>query len=75
MLPSAKNWSGTPPPHIEEGDGVCVQYESRRAMISATAALSPNESNWGGRGGCLGFLVHLFCGCQLRSTYLASTVH
>ncbi len=31
-------------------------------MTSTTAALSPNESNWGGRGGCLGLLVYLFCG-------------
>jgi hypothetical protein len=49
------------PPHRKEGDGVCVQYESRQVMIDATAAFSPNGSNWGGRGGCLGFLVYLFC--------------
>jgi hypothetical protein len=40
---------------------VCVQHESRQVMIGATAAFSPNGSNWGGRGGCLGFLVYLFC--------------
>ncbi len=42
-------WS-PPPPHREEGDGVCVQYESRQVMIGATAACGPNGSNWGGRG-------------------------
>ncbi len=34
----------------------------RQVMIGASAAFSPNGSNWGGRGGCLGFLVYLFCG-------------
>jgi hypothetical protein len=33
---------------------------SRRIIMSVTAATSPNESNWGGGGGCLGFLVYLF---------------
>jgi hypothetical protein len=28
--------------------------------MSETAAISPYESNFGGRGGCLGFLVYLF---------------
>jgi hypothetical protein len=28
--------------------------------MSATAAPTSYESNWGGRGGCLGFFVHLF---------------
>jgi hypothetical protein len=27
---------------------------------SATAAHTPNESNRGGRGGCLGFFEHMF---------------
>jgi hypothetical protein len=27
---------------------------------SATAAPTPNESNWEGRGGCLGFFENLF---------------
>jgi hypothetical protein len=27
---------------------------------SATAAPTPYKSNWGGRGGCLGFFEHLF---------------
>jgi hypothetical protein len=30
--------------------------DSRRTVMSPTAALSPNESSWGGEGGCLGFL-------------------
>jgi hypothetical protein len=34
--------------------------DSRRITMSVTAAVSPNESNWGRRGGCLGFLVYLF---------------
>jgi hypothetical protein len=29
---------------------------------SVPAATSSNKSNWGGRGGCLGFLVYLFAG-------------
>jgi hypothetical protein len=28
--------------------------------MCATAALNPNASNWGGKGGCLGFFIHLF---------------
>jgi hypothetical protein len=62
MLSSAKNWSGAPPPHEEEGDGVCVQYERRQVMIGATAAFGPNGSNWGGRGGCLRLLsISVLC--------------
>jgi hypothetical protein len=34
---------------------------NRRTVMSATAALSRNGTNWGGKGGCLGFLVNLFC--------------
>jgi hypothetical protein len=30
--------------------------------MSVIAAISPNETNWGRRGGCLGFLVYLFSG-------------
>jgi hypothetical protein len=30
--------------------------------MGVTAAISPNESNWGGRGSCVGFLVYLFSG-------------
>jgi hypothetical protein len=33
---------------------------SRRITMSVTAAISPYESNWRRRGGCLGFLVYLF---------------
>jgi hypothetical protein len=33
---------------------------SRRIIMCATAAFNTNASNWGGRGGCLGFFVHLF---------------
>ncbi len=38
---------------------------SRQITMSVTAAISPNESNWGWRGGCLGFLVYLFSGGPL----------
>jgi hypothetical protein len=34
---------------------------AKASVMSVTAALSPNRSNWGGRGGGnLGFLVDLF---------------
>ncbi len=34
--------------------------DSRRITMSVIAAISPNETNWGRRGVCLGFLVYLF---------------
>jgi hypothetical protein len=43
---------------MKKGEG--ENKHSRRITMSVTAAISPNESNWGGRGGCLGFLVYLF---------------
>ncbi len=35
--------------------------ESRRTLLGEIAPHSPNESKREGRGGCLGFLVYLFC--------------
>ncbi len=42
--------------------------DSRRITMSVIAAISPYESNRGGRGGCLGFLVYLFSALQLLVT-------
>jgi hypothetical protein len=36
--------------------------DSRRTLLSKSAAHSSNGSNREGRGSCLGFLVYLFCG-------------
>jgi hypothetical protein len=41
--------------------------DSRRITMSMIAAISPNETNWGRRGGCLGFLVYLFSGKPLSN--------
>jgi hypothetical protein len=44
--------------------------DSRRITISVIATISPNETNWGRMGGCLGFLVYLFSGlCSNVGTY------
>ncbi len=45
---------------MKKGEG--ANKHSRRITMSVTAAISPYESNWGWRGGCLGFLVYLFSG-------------
>ncbi len=37
---------------------------SRRIIMWSTAAFSNNASNWGGKGGCLGFFVYL---CSLEA--------
>ncbi len=34
--------------------------------MSVIAAISPNETNSGRRGGCLGFLVYLFSGVHRK---------
>jgi hypothetical protein len=39
----------------EKGEG--ESKDSRRITMSVTAAISPYESTWGRRRGCLGFLV------------------
>jgi hypothetical protein len=43
---------------MKKGEG--ETKHRRRITMSVTAAISPNESSWGGSGGCLGFLVYLF---------------
>ncbi len=45
------------PPH-EKGGG--VERFSRRKIMNATATLRDNASNWGGKGGCLGFFEYSF---------------
>jgi hypothetical protein len=40
--------------------GVGVERFSRRKIMCATAALCDNASNWGGKGGCLGFFEFSF---------------
>jgi hypothetical protein len=40
--------------------------DSRRITMSVIAAISPNETNWGRRGGYLGFLVYLFSALPTR---------
>ncbi len=45
---------------MKKGEG--ETKHCRRITMSVTAAISPNESSWGGSGGCLGFLVYLFSG-------------
>jgi hypothetical protein len=41
--------------------------ESRLTLLGETAAHSPYESKREARGGCLGFLVYLFCGSGSRA--------
>jgi hypothetical protein len=51
---------------MKKGEG--ETKHCRRITMSVTAAISPNESSWGGSGGCLGFLVYLFSAFnQLRT--------
>jgi hypothetical protein len=45
------------PPH-EKGGG--VERSSRRIIMCATATPGNNASNWGGKGGCLGFFEYSF---------------
>jgi hypothetical protein len=45
---------------MKKGEG--ETKHCRRITMSVTAAISPNESSWGGSVGCLGFLVYLFSG-------------
>jgi hypothetical protein len=40
---------------MKKGEG--ETKHCRRKTMSVTAAISPNESSWGGSRGCLGFLV------------------
>jgi hypothetical protein len=37
-----------------------VERSSRRMIVCAIAALGNNASNWGGKGGCLGFFEYSF---------------
>jgi hypothetical protein len=39
---------------MKKGEG--ENKHSRRITMSVTAGISPNESNWGGKGGCLHLL-------------------
>jgi hypothetical protein len=50
----------TPPP-MKSGRSVSMSGGNRQITMSATATLRPNGSNWGGKGGCLGFLSVLWC--------------
>jgi hypothetical protein len=43
---------------MKKGGG--VERFSRRKIMCATAALRDNASNWGGKGGCLGFFEYSF---------------
>jgi hypothetical protein len=49
---------------MKKGEG--ETKHCRRITMGVTAAISPNESSWGGSGGCLGFLVYLFSGGNLQ---------
>jgi hypothetical protein len=49
---------------MKKGEG--ETKHCRRITMSVAAAISPNESSWGGSGGCQGFLVYLFSGCMCR---------
>jgi hypothetical protein len=45
-------------PPQEKGGG--VERSSRQKIMCATAALHDNASNWGEKGGCLGFFEYSF---------------
>ncbi len=48
--------------HCKGGGG----RSSRRIIMCLTATFSNNASNWGGKGGCLGFFVYL---CSLSQSH------
>jgi hypothetical protein len=58
---------------MKKGEG--ETKHCRRITISVTAAISPDESNWGWRGGCLAFLVYLFSDLDNSHHNVHQTIH